>query len=133
MLIGINGGYFPAICRVCLLVKFKNWWIIADSVQKLSYVECFEAILILISTGEVLWLNSETITFGYFLIDCICEQVAKYYKKLHDHLAGQTANTDQVNQHTNQQQRHHHRRTNNANSAAPQQTLSATLGMLTID
>ena len=26
MLIGINGGYFPAICRVCLRLEDELWW-----------------------------------------------------------------------------------------------------------
>ena len=34
MLIGINGGYFPAICRVC----FKNYVLISSSFSVLAVV-----------------------------------------------------------------------------------------------
>ena len=38
MLIGINGGYFPAICRVCFnLRSFKSFWEVTSLPNKITF------------------------------------------------------------------------------------------------
>ena len=63
MLIGINGGYFPAICRVCLnLCILPSFAVVLSLFQPL---ELLEDVLRLLKFYSMLWLKMQFSLFDF--------------------------------------------------------------------
>ena len=73
MLIGINGGYFPAICRVCFNFKFPNS--LQDSkLNTVWYSEsCFSSDFVEFEIVKMFFL------FGFIVyLKCVLYQMSEY-------------------------------------------------------